>query len=160
MLRSHLGTDRGNRGMRYVIAAGVLIAYFVVLKGVELDLPVVPNVVPTIAPVAEIADVAKTMRSSDREAMSQAYGVFARSVMNDPSEDSVFVSMGDVRRAHRAILLWIWRGYLERKPGDVPGLGAALEGSFARLIGTDDEPLNPSRKAEIAKALQDFADSF
>jgi len=146
--------------MRYVIAAGVLIAYFVALRGVELRLPISPNVVPAIAPVSEIADVAKTMRSSDREAMAKAYGVFARSVMNDPQEDSVFVSMGDVRRANRAILLWIWRGYLERKPGEVPGLGAALEGSFARLIGTDDEPLNPSRRAEVAKSLQDIADSF
>ncbi len=143
--------------MRYVIAAGVLIAYFVALRGVELRLPIGPNVVPAIAPVSEIADVAKLMGRSDREAMAKAYGVFARSVMNDPQEDSVFVSMGDVRRANRAILLWIWRGYLERKPGEVPGLGAALEGSFARLIGTD---LNPSRRAEVAKSLQDIADSF
>lgn len=146
--------------MRHVIAVGALVAYFMMRGGVELNFPTPITPAPAIAPVSEIAEVAKRMPAQDRSAMSEAYSVFARSVMNDPSEDSVYVSMGDVRRAHRAILLWIWRGYLENEPGDVPGLGEALEGTFVRLIGTDDEPLNPSRRAEIAKVLQDMADSF
>jgi hypothetical protein len=146
--------------MRYAIAAAIVIGYLVATGRIEI--PNGPDLTPNVPkpPVAEIAQACSQLSQSEKSKMTEAYLVFSRAVAADPAEDSVFSVMGDVRRAHRSILLWMWRGYLDREPGSAPGLGEALEGAFSRLIGKDDEPLNPSRRAEIAKSLQDIANSF
>lgn len=146
--------------MRYAIAAAIILGYFVSTGVVVIPNTIFPNVEPSNPAVSEIAEAASQLSQSEKAKMTEAYSIFSRAVAADPDDDSVFSSMSDVRRAHRSILLWIWRGYLDREPGSAPGLGEALEGAFSRLIGMDDEPLNPSRRAEIAKSLQDIADSF
>ena len=103
--------------MRYAIAAAIVIGYLVATGRIELP-NATPNVpVPAKPPVAEIAQACSQLSQSEKSKMTEAYLVFSRAVAADPVEDSVFSSMGDVRRAHRSILLWMWRGYLDRDRG-------------------------------------------
>lgn len=121
---------------------------------------VVRPVVPSAAPIKEVADVAAKMSREDRAAMSDAYSLFSKAVAADPADDSVFQDVAALRRAHRAILLSVWRGLLDNDPGKVPGMREAVEGAFDQRIGSDDVLLNPSLKQSAAKALADIAASL
>ncbi len=143
--------------MRLVLCGIALCLYLFVVKG-ESNIPTPLN--PTVAPIAEIGDAAKGMSSKDREAMALAYEMLARAVESDPVDDPVFKDVKTLRRGHRAMLLCLWRGLLDNKPDSVPGLKSAVEGAFVRLIGLEDVPINPSRRKEIVKSLNDIALSF
>lgn len=121
--------------------------------------PVIP-VVPATAPVAEIAAVAKTMSKSDRADMAGAYQTLSNALANDPEDDPVFTDTAALRRAHRAMLLCVWRGLLNNEPGKVPGLKEAVERAFDQRVGEEEVLLNPNSKQSAAKAMADIAASF
>lgn len=128
-------------------------------------LPKIASIVPGVAvvsraPFEQIGKLSSGMSSGDRAAMRDAYDTLARAVAADPDEDPVFVDVAAVRRAHRAALLVVWRGALDNKAGEVPGLREALEGALSSRIGADDVPLNPALRAETAKAFNDISASF
>lgn len=145
---------------RIVIAlvAALLYGGWRVLPQVQNVIPPVPVVSP--APFQQIAVLAAGMSAGDRAAMRDAYSTLSRAVAADPDEDPTFVDVAAVRRAHRAALLVVWRGALDNKPGEVPGLREALEGALSSRVGADDVPLNPALRAETAKAFSDIAASF
>lgn len=122
--------------------------------------PTVTPVVPSTAPVAEIAAVAKTMTNSDRKDMSDAYQTLSNALANDPEDDPVFQDTAALRRAHRAMLLCVWRGLLNNEPGKVSGLKEAVERAFDQRIGEEEVLFNPNSKQSAAKAMADIAASF
>lgn len=154
--------------MNRVLVTAVLAAAFLLARHYKPALPpLVPPVTPVAPvtpsvppPVAEIAAVASRMKPSDRADMGSAYAMFSRAVAADPVDEPVFPDTASLRRAHRAMLLVLWRGLLGNNPGQVPGLKEAVEGAFAQRIGSADVLLNPDAKQSAAKALADIAASF
>lgn len=144
---------------RIVIALVVALVY----GGIRLA-PHLKNVTPipvvTVAPFQDIAKLAASMSAGDRASMRDAYLTLGRAVAADPDEDPVFIDVAAVRRAHRAGLLVVWRGALDNKAGEIPGLREALEAALAARLGADDVPLNPTLRAETAKAFNDIAASL
>lgn len=116
-----------------------------------------PAVTPAAAPFPELAASAAKLPKEERAALSDAYAVLSRAVAADPADDPVFIDTPAVRRAHRAAMLFVWKGVLANKTGEVPGLQAELEGAVAKRIGTDEVPMNPTLKAEAAKAFGDIS---
>lgn len=141
---------------RFIAAVVLALAY-----GAYRLAPMVPVVVapPSVAPFESVGKLTAGMSQEDRVAIRQAYTILARSVKEDPAEDPVFLDTAAVRRAHRAALLTVWKGVLNNKTGEVPGLREALEGAVNARIGTGDIPLNPALKGEAAKAFEDIAGS-
>lgn len=120
---------------------------------------------PTPAPVQpamfdDVARAAGKMSKGDRAAVREAYLILSRAIAADPAADPVFPDTESIRRAHRAAILVVWKGVLENQAGEVPGLREALEGAVAKRLGADDIPLNPSLRAEAAKAFSDIAASI
>jgi hypothetical protein len=153
--------------MNRIILCAVLAAAFLAARHLKPTLPVVVPVTPVTPvtpdvppPVAEIAAVASKMKPSDRADMGAAYAMFSSALAADPMDDPVFPDTASLRRAHRAMLLVLWRGLLGNNPGQVPGLKEAVEGAFAQRIGSADVLLNPDAKQSAAKALADIAASF
>lgn len=143
---------------RYLLAAVLGLAYAAYRVGVPaLPAPLTPA---AVASFPDVAAVARKMRAEDRAALSDAYQIFSRSVAANPTLEPVFPDTAAVRRAHRAVLLYVWAAVLENKAGEVPGLREALEGAIAARIGTEDVPLNPELQAQTAKALADLAASI
>lgn len=144
---------------RFAIAllAGLVYGGYRVLPQLRPATPVAPL---AVVPFEQIARLAHGMSAQDKAAMREAYLTLSRSVSADPADDPVFVDVAAVRRAHRAALLFVWKGVLDNKSGEVPGLRDALEGAISSRVGTDEVPLNPSLKAETAKAFSDIAASF
>lgn len=147
-----------NARMAIALVAALLYGGWRVLPHVNA----VINVVPAVgkAPFEAIGKLAAGMTPSDRAAMRDAYATLSRAVAADPEEDPVFVDVAAVRRAHRAALLVVWRGLLNHKAGEMPGLREALEGALNSRVGADDVPLNPALRAEVAKAFLDISASF
>jgi hypothetical protein len=123
-----------------------------------------PAVVPVVAPAAvtfpEVASAAARMSREDRAALAEAYQILSRSVANNPASEPVFNSTADVRKGHRAAMLVVWKGVLQNREGEVPGLREALEGAVDGRIGDSDVPLNPSLQATAAQAFADVASSL
>lgn len=120
----------------------------------------IPSPAPGVAvPFEEIGKLTARMNQDDKVAMREAYLILSRSVKGDPATDPVFIDTAAVRRAHRAALLAVWKGVLDNKAGEVPGLKEALEGAVNARIGSGDIPMNPALKDETSKAFEDIAAS-
>lgn len=119
-----------------------------------------PTPVPAAAaPFADIAQLVGKMSRHDRSALHDAYSTLAKSVAADPPQDPVFIDTAAVRRAHRAAMLFVWKGVLDNQAGEIPGLAKALEAAIDSRIGSSDIPMNPTLKADTAKAFEDVAKS-
>lgn len=147
-----------NAMQRTLTCAALACVYLVALRP-HVD-ATLRHAVVAKAPIKGIADVASKMSAADRKVMADAYDAFSRAVAGDPVDDPVFPDVAGLRRAHRAMLLCVWRGVLDNKPGEVPGLREAVEGAFDQRIGSDDVLLNPSAKQSAAKAIADIAASI
>lgn len=126
---------------------------------------VYPHLAPAVqvsqaAPFTDLAKVAASMSRHDKANLRDAYETLSKAVAADPDEDPVFVDTPAVRRAHRAALLFVWRGVLSNQAGEVPGLREALEGAVDSRIGSSEIPMNPALRAEAAKAFHDIAKSL
>lgn len=119
--------------------------------------PIKPPVAPAIPGVS---DQFSQLSSADRKALSETYAILARTVDADPESDPVFVDLSDVRRAHRAALLAVWRGVLGNQPGKYPGLREALEGFVDRNIGSADVIASPPVKKSVAETFRQLSASL
>lgn len=120
-----------------------------------------PVVFPIVSrPFPDVTAKAAALTPEQRVALKQTYGVLSRSVAADPVEDRVFPDTSAVRRAHRAGLLFVYKGVLQGATGAAPGLREALEGSLNARIGDGDIPMNPTLQAETSKAFADLAASL
>lgn len=125
------------------------------------SLPSLPVPSPSVAvPFEDIGKIASVLNQDDKVALRESYMILARAIKEDPAADPVFIDTAAVRRAHRAALLCVWKGLLDNKTGEIPGLKDALESAVNSRIGTGDIPMNPSLKGEASKAFEDIAASF
>ena len=92
---------------RLAICAVLGVAYVVMRVNVH---HVVNPVVPVAVPISQIGEVAKRMSAEDRSGLHDAYMMFSKAVAADPVEEPVFPDCAALRRAHRAMLLSVWRG--------------------------------------------------
>mgnify|MGYP003325764897 CR=1 FL=1 len=143
---------------RLLACVVLALAYGVYRVAPSLPVPIQP---PSAAvPFDSVGKLAAGMSQEDKVAMREAYQILSRSVRADPAEEPVFIDTAAVRRAHRAALLTVWKGVLDNKTGEIPGLKEALEGAVNARIGSGDIPMNPSLKGETAKAFEDIAASI
>jgi hypothetical protein len=124
---------------------------------IPMPLPSPPSVT---VPFSAIGQLAQKLPQSEREAVAEGYMILSRSVQSDPPADPVFLDTDAVRRAHRAALLCVWKGVLDNRTGEVPGLREALESAVNDRIGAADIPMNPALREQAAKAFSDIAASF
>ncbi len=143
---------------RIIICVVLAVGYAAYRGGVPL--PAVPVIVPVERPFPEVAAAAAGLTAGDRESLAQAYDILSRSVAANPKVEPVFVDTASIRKAHRAALLVVWRGVLDNKEGQVPGLRSALEGALQGRVGVEDVPLNPTLQEAAAKAFADLAASL
>ena len=115
---------------------------------------------PAAVPFESVGSLSSSLSTDDKAALREAYLILSRAIAADPAVEPVFLDTAAVRRAHRAALLSVWAGVLANKAGEVPGMREALESSVNSRIGTADIPMNPSLKADAAKAFADIAASI
>lgn len=145
---------------RIIVCLVLAVGYAAYRGGVSLPPLPVPAVVPAAKPFPEVAAAAAGLTAGDRESLAQAYDILSRSVAANPEVEPVFVDTASIRKAHRAALLTVWRGVLDNKEGQVPGLRAALEGALQGRVGVEDVPLNPTLQRTAAQAFADLAASL
>lgn len=144
--------------LRIAVCIALALAYSAWRLAPRLTLPMPPA--PSVAvPFEDIGRLTSRLPADDRVAMRESYLTIARSVAADPATDRVFEDTAAVRRAHRAALLFVWRGLLDNKAGEVTGLREALEAAVESRIGSGDIPMNPTLQADAAKAFEDIAAS-
>ena len=147
-----------------VIPIGLLLAAALVFAGNRGGLAVLQAI---LAPIARVVDVRPdvdvnslspaykslytslgAVSSGDRDTLGKFYAGFARAVAADPADEPVLRQTEDVRRAHRAALLFLWRGMAGNQPDKYAGLSDGLSGVLSEALGSGDVPLNPTiRKA-------------
>lgn len=113
--------------------------------------------VPAVEPSSDLSAISRRMSEVDRRAMAHAYQILARSLAGDPDSEPVFDSTAAVRLAHRAALLFVWKGVLDNAADKYPGLREELEGALEKRIGMEDVPLNPTIRQEAVRAFQEIA---
>lgn len=116
---------------------------------------------PSVAPnIPGVSEKFASVSSADRQALSEAYAIIANTVAANPADEPVFTDLGDVRRAHRAALLSVWRGVLGNQPGKYPGLREALESYVDQQVGSADVPLSPPVQQQAVDAFQKLSASL
>jgi hypothetical protein len=118
----------------------------------------------TLTPVAPIipgvSDRFSQLSMQDRRALSETYEIIAKTIAANPVDEPVFTDLDDVRRAHRAALLSVWRGVLGNQPGKYPGLREALESYVDQQLGSADVPLSPAVQQQAVDAFQKLSASL
>lgn len=129
----------GNRG-GLEFARAILAPIVNVSPGVDIN---------TLSPAfRELHSSLGAVTSADRQTLSTFYRGLGRAVAADPLAEPVLQTTETVRRAHRAGLLFVWRGLAGNQPDKYPGLSNALSAVLSEALGAGDVPLNPTiRKA-------------
>ena len=140
----------------FVIAAAILYGAWRLAPHIDAVAPKPPA---AAVPFESIGKLSSQLTADDRTALRDTYLTLSRAVAADPATDPVFIDTAAVRRAHRAALLVVWRGLLNNKTGEVPGLKDALEKAVNDRIGAADIPMNPTLRGDTAKAFSDVAAS-
>lgn len=148
----------------FILAAlGVFVWHRVPLDALAVLLkpstPVVPVVVPVepqaLTPALRaVAQIARQMERSDAQTLGEFYAGLSRSIAGDPAKEPVLPDTAALRRAHRAGLLFVWRGVAGNPPNKYPGLSDALEGALTESIGMADVPLNPAMRQASTELFQ------
>lgn len=148
--------------MKLNVWAAILLAvgYGLFRLSPNIPAPVTPVAPVVVAPFADLADIARKLSREDRQSLRDAYATLSRAVAADPPDDPVMVDTAAVRRAHRAALLFVWRGVLGNQAGEVAGLREALESALDQRIGGEEVPMNPALRATAAKAFDDISASL
>lgn len=89
-----------------------------------------------------------TLTSQQRADLQVFYAGLAKALRADPQAEPVFTSTTSVRSAHRAGLLFVWRGFLDAAPN--PSLQSGIEGVLDSILGREQVPLNPSLRSQAA----------
>lgn len=138
--------------MNRILLCLVIALGYVAVRG-NLSGPVAP-------PIPGVSDRFSHLSMQDRRALSEAYGIISKTIAANPADEPVFTDIADVRRAHRAALLSVWRGVLGNQPGKYPGLREALESYVDQQLGSADVPLSPQVQKQAADAFQKLSDSL
>lgn len=102
-------------------------------------------------------DNLRRVSRDDLDTLATFYAGLARGVAADPPEEAVLTSTGQLRRAHRAGLLFVWRGIQNNDPAKYEGLGASIEGVLTEAIGAADVPLNPTIRLSAVECFNKVA---
>lgn len=146
--------------MNRVLVCLCIALVYLVFRGTPASKPPVPPGPPDIVAIESLAKFRSSMTKEDRDALSQAYDILSRAVAANPADAPVMPSTAAVHDAHRAAILFVWRGVLGNEPGKYPGLREELEGLVNRAVGTADVPLNPTIQRDAATVFGDIARSF
>lgn len=119
--------------------------------------PVTPTPANVLPGVARFRD---QMTAEERAALSDCYAILERAVAANPLDEPVIESTAALMAAHRAGLLFVWRGVLGGKPDKYPGLREELEGIVNSAVGTSDVPLNAGIQRAAAAAFGDISRSL
>jgi hypothetical protein len=129
-----------------------------------LTSPSVPTIVVPSVDVSGLtpayADLYTRLRrvsKDDLQTMATFYAGVARSLKADPQAEPVLTSTGQLRRAHRAGLLFVWAGIQNNDPAKYEGLGPSIEGVLLEAIGATDVPLNPSIRLSAMECFNKVA---
>lgn len=118
----------------------------------------------TFSPVAPlipgVSERFSYLSMQDRKALSETYAIISKTIAANPVDEPVFTDLEDVRRAHRAALLSVWRGVLGNEPGKYPGLREALESYVDQQLGSADVPLSPAVQQQAVDAFQKLSTSL
>jgi hypothetical protein len=96
-------------------------------------------------------DALRNVSPEDRDILRQYYSGLSRSVANDPVAEPVLATTSDLRRAHRAGLLFLWTGMAGNKADKYAGLSSGLAGVLTDAVGDGEVPLNPAiRQSAVA----------
>lgn len=147
----------------------LLVGGFLVAKGpanglsglpellVQVTRLVVPAVVRPVddltlpAPYRKLNQDLGRMTPDEVRNLGDFYAGLARSLKADPPEEPVLTTVEGIRAAHRAGLLFLYRGILNIPPDKYPSLRGSIEGVLSDAIGEADVPLNPTiKQAAIA----------
>lgn len=141
-----------------------VLAALAVFVGHRLPLDAVPGilnfptvVVPAVPPAdltpaqTRLFQAIQPLTAEEKSLLADFYSGFSRSVEADPPSEPVMPDTPALRRAHRAGVLFIWRGMAGNDAGKYPGLSDALEGVLTEAIGTEEVPINPGiRQSAVA----------
>lgn len=139
------------------VVVGVAFAAWRVLPSLP---SILPDPAPVVVPASGLTAIAQRMTKDERAGMAEAYRILARMVAANPEKEPVFVSTADIREAHRAAMLAVWRGVLANQPGKYEGLREQLEGAIEQRIGRDELTLTPTLQQEAVRAFQEIAAAF
>lgn len=95
------------------------------------------------------------LTAQQRTALREFYSGLARSLRADPPSEPVLVSTTSVRAAHRAGLLFLWKGSLDSTSN--PSLQSSIEGVLDSVLGRESVPLNPSLRQQAADGFDTMA---
>lgn len=117
-----------------------------------------PTVVVPAVPLADLTpaqtrlfQAIQPLTAEEKSLLADFYTGFGRSVEADPPSEPVMPDTPALRRAHRAGVLFIWRGIAGNDAGKYPGLSDALEGVLTEAIGPQEVPINPAiRQSAVA----------
>lgn len=141
-----------NTTTRLVLCFAIGVSYFSVRDRLDTVIPQPPK--------TGLAAVASKMTAAERKAVADFYETLGRSIAADPDVEPVFDTKGDIRKAHRAGMLMLWRGALGNDAGKYPALREELESFMADEIGLDDAKLTDQTKSEIAKSFSKLGKVF
>lgn len=143
------------------LLAGVWASYR--LDGGLLSL-LIPGDQPSVVDVDALSQSLKAFKTSvsalspkDRAALGEFYVGFGRAVEADPQADPVIKTTTDLRAAHRAGLLFLWRGFLGNASDKYSGLRESIEGVLTEFVGSAEVPLNPAIRASGVAACKQMA---
>lgn len=145
---------------RFVACLCVALALFVYRS--SKPAVVVPTPVPAVDTVAipSLKKYRDQMTGEDRRALADAHDILARSVAANPVDDPVILSTAGVVEAHRAAMLFVYKGVLGGETGKYPGLAGELEGLVRQAVGEADVPLNPAVQRRAADTFASIARSL
>ena len=125
--------------------------------------PMVPGVVRPVDDLTLPAayrplnrDLAALTREEVRM-LGEFYSGLARALKADPPDEPVLTTVEGIRAAHRAGLLFLWRGILNIPPDKYPSLRDSIEGVLSDAIGKADVPLSPTIKQAAIACFEQVA---
>ena len=120
-------------------------------------------VVPTpVLPLGDLSEPYKafsvavaSLTPQQVAALQDYYSGLARALRSDPQGEPVLPTTTSVRTAHRAGLLFLWKGSLDSVSN--PSLQSSIEGVLDSLLGRESVPLNPSLRQKAADGFDKLA---
>lgn len=156
----------------WVVIAGGLLAVNAPANGLPglvrqvVELIRIPSPAPTIPgvdvekltpPYAALRLELAALTPLELSSLGDFYTGLSRAVAADPASDPVMPTTASLRLAHRAGLLFVWRGGLGNQPDKYPSLRVGIEGVLTDAIGEADVPLNPAIKQSAAACFSKVA---
>lgn len=96
-----------------------------------------------------------SLTPQQRAALRDFYSGLARSLRSDPPSEPVLTTTTSVRTAHRAGLLFLWKGSLDSTSN--PSLQSSIEGVLDSVLGRESVPLNPNLRQKSADGFDQMA---